>query len=74
MLGVDVKVEVRKQHGTTGLRVKCPYHERCPKYRACSIGVGAFGPQAPALYLETWLVAGQRLTGKEHRSMMPAGA
>ena len=54
-----------------GLRVQCPTHFGCARYRSLRIGIDRFGPGAAKLYIATWLDASTRLGVDAHRAFRP---
>ena len=68
--GQFVQRERRYADGWIGLRVKCPIHENCSKYRSMRM-YRALGPSAAADYLNTWLNAALDHTRDSHMAYKP---
>ena len=73
ILGQPVSLEVHWRGGQ-GLRVQCPLHPGCSKYRSMTMCVPALGPAAAKHFLATWLAGAHSRTPEEHRGWRPTVA
>ena len=74
-LGAKVLTEAHKHRPESlGLRVKCTNsaHLGCNKFRQQDLWVGTFGPQAAALFIETWLSRALVMSAAEHKKWRPS--
>lgn len=70
--GCVVTRERHKNKGYVGLRVQCPLHEGCSKYRSCRLWQAQIGHTAAADFLNAWLNAGIGIENTvEHMRYMP---
>ena len=73
ILGQPVSLEVHWRGGQ-GLRVQCPVHPGCTKYRSLALDVHLFGPAAAKHFLATWLRAAESKDAGEHSRWKPTRA
>ena len=72
ILGVAVKVCPPTVNRPLGLRVICPYHDRCSKYRKFDMWQEEFGARAAERYLEVWLARAPHMSRAAHDAWRPS--
>ena len=69
--GMRVKQERHEGGRDAGLRVKCPIHPGCSRFRSLRKNVDWFGPKAPLYFLGAWIKAANHLPVEQHRGHSP---
>jgi hypothetical protein len=70
--GAKVYREVHHQKGTTGLRMLCPLHAGCSKFRSFKLDVAQFGDRSASYFLDTWAVRATTMTRAAHKKWRPS--
>jgi hypothetical protein len=68
--GVRCRMEKHKGSRDEGLRVTCPKHVDCQKFRSLRRDLSRYGPKASAFFLGAWL-AGKDLHDQDHSKWRP---
>jgi len=72
--GVPMKREAHRPGFDDGLRVFCPTHPECNRFRSLRLDADVFGQLAPVHFLGAWLQRRQSLSREGHRDYIPTRA
>lgn len=70
--GCPVWREAHHRRSDEGLRVQCPRHQGCKRFRSLKMDVHLFGPSAAVHYLEVWLAKAGELSRERHKHYKPS--